>query len=243
MQTCQLNIACYLMRCVIVIFNLLTNEMRFLNSKLSLFKNSVNVIERIITAVLHSIENPDDESLMTESSGSSENSSEMIDLDYFMVVHNGQAKRHQPGGDDQIQPTGDQLTDLLMSVKRRHKVLVDSYESWSSSEQSDRERPARQRRKPRTYKYNPKPVLQKGDRSYVPDALKDREYWERRQRNNEAARKSREERRRKELEVLDKMKGLEKMRSDLESKVCELERRNAYLESRLKKYELNECKR
>lgn len=185
-------------------------------------------------------ENPDDESLMTESSASSENSNEMIDLDYFMVVHNGKsAKRHQ-AGDDQVQSTGDQLTDLLLSVKRRHKVLVDSYESWSSSEQSDKEKPTRHRRKPRTYKYNPKPVLQKGDRSYVPDALKDQDYWERRQRNNEAAKKSREERRRKELEVLDKLKGLEKTKNDLESKVCELERRNAYLESRLKKYEFNE---
>lgn len=138
-----------------------------------------------------------------------------------------------------MQSTGDQLTDLLHSVKRRHKVLVDSYESWSSGELSDKEKPVRQRRKPRTYKYNPKPVLQKGDRSYVPDSLKDREYWERRQRNNEAARKSREERRRKELEVLDKLTSLEKMKNSLEAKVTELERRNTYLESRLKSYEID----
>ena len=179
---------------------------------------------------------------MTDSSVSSENSGDMIDLDNFLVVHNGRASHDKEGG-ERVETTGDQLTDLLQSVKRRHKVLVDSYESWSSSEQSDKEKRIRQRRKPRTYKYNPKPVLQKGDRTNVPDALKDREYWERRQRNNEAARKSREERRRKELEVLDKMTSLEKMKNDLESKVEELERRNVYLESRLKLYEINGYKK
>lgn len=160
----------------------------------------------------------------------------MIDLDNFMVVHNGKSNKDR-AVDDQANSTGDQLSDLLQSVKRRHKVLVDSYESWSSSEHSDREKPMRQRRKPRTYKYNPKPVLQKGDRNYVPDSLKDREYWERRQRNNEAARKSREERRRKELEVLDKLTNLEEKKNELEAKVRELERRNVYLECRLKEYE------
>ncbi len=90
------------------------------------------------------------------------------------------------------------------------------------------------RRKARTYKYNPKPVQQKTNRSFVPDKLKDEEYWERRKRNNQAAKKSREDRRRKELEVLEKMAKLEKMNSELVAKVDMLEKKNQLLERKLK---------
>lgn len=60
------------------------------------------------------------------------------------------------------------------------------------------------------YKYDPRPLGKKRRRNLVPHDKKTREYWERRQRNNVAARRSREERRNKELETYQKMKFLEK---------------------------------
>ena len=60
------------------------------------------------------------------------------------------------------------------------------------------------------YKYDPRPLGKKRRRNLVPQDKKTREYWERRQRNNVAARRSREERRNKELETYQKMKFLEK---------------------------------
>ena len=94
------------------------------------------------------------------------------------------------------------------------------------------------KRKPRTYKYNPKPLQQKLYRSFVPDDLKDQEYWERRQKNNQAAKKSREERRKKELEVVSRMRNLEQENRDLREQLNKIEARNVLLEA-----ELTEIKR
>ena len=89
------------------------------------------------------------------------------------------------------------------------------------------------RRRQRTYKYNPKPVQQKSNRKFVPDSQKDIDYWEKRRRNNLAAKKSREDRRRKELEVICKMSGLEKQNADLSAQVKALQKKNELLEKKL----------
>lgn len=60
----------------------------------------------------------------------------------------------------------------------------------------------------KSYVYDPKPLTRKTRRALVPDEQKNQKYWLKRMRNNVAARKSREDRRRKELEVLDTMKNL-----------------------------------
>ena len=60
----------------------------------------------------------------------------------------------------------------------------------------------------KTYIYDPKPLTRKTRRALVPEEQKNQKYWLKRMRNNVAARKSREDRRRKELEVLDTMKAL-----------------------------------
>ena len=89
------------------------------------------------------------------------------------------------------------------------------------------------RRKQRTYKYNPKPVQHKSDRKFVPDAQKDIDYWEKRRRNNLAAKKSREDRRRKELEVLNKLSALESHNQELTAQVKALQKKNELLEKSL----------
>jgi len=86
------------------------------------------------------------------------------------------------------------------------------------------------KRKPRTYKYNPKPLQHKICRSFVPDDLKDGEYWARRKRNNEAAKKSREERRKKELEILNSYEIMKQEYSQIKIENIRLKARNSMLE-------------
>jgi len=89
------------------------------------------------------------------------------------------------------------------------------------------------KRKPRTYKYNPKPLQHKVCRSFVPDDLKDTEYWARRKRNNEAAKKSREERRKKELEILNSYEMMKQEYSQIKIENIRLKARNAVLEKQV----------
>lgn len=74
-------------------------------------------------------------------------------------------------------------------------------------------------------------------RSAIPDErpneVKDVDYWERRKRNNLAARKSREDRRKKEIEALKTTKDLAKENSYLTALLNRLTSRNEQLESKL----------
>lgn len=76
-------------------------------------------------------------------------------------------------------------------------------------------------------------------KGFVPEEIKDIDYWERRKRNNMAAKKSREERRRKELDVLEAAKTLEKENSQLATMLKRLTARNELLESRLQSIRKN----
>ena len=64
-------------------------------------------------------------------------------------------------------------------------------------------------REQRAYKYDPKPLeRRKNPRNFVPTDKKTMDYWEKRRKNNQAARKSREDRRKKEIEVLKSVNNL-----------------------------------
>jgi len=78
-------------------------------------------------------------------------------------------------------------------------------------------------------------------RKLIPEDIKDKDYWNRRKRNNLAAKKSREERRKKELEILETTKHLEKDNSQLTSILKRLTSRNEWLESRLN--DVRSCRR
>lgn len=109
----------------------------------------------------------------------------------------------------------------------------DSEESETETEESKQLPRIIKRRKPRTYKYNPKPLQHKECRSFVPDDLKDIDYWERRKRNNEAAKKSREERRKKELEVLNSYEMMKQEYSQIKIENIRLKARNSVLEKQV----------
>ena len=79
------------------------------------------------------------------------------------------------------------------------------------------------------YRYRPKPLGRKNSRNFVPDEQKTEDYWEKRMKNNLAARKSREDRRKKELETIERKKSLERENFQLRLFIQKLESENQYL--------------
>ena len=92
--------------------------------------------------------------------------------------------------------------------------------------------PVRRRRNTR-YVYNPLPIAKKADRKFVTQSSKDEKYWERRIKNNVAAKRSRDMRRKKEIELSDKFKNLEEENTLLKEEVQRLRIKAAELEQRL----------
>ena len=86
------------------------------------------------------------------------------------------------------------------------------------------------RKRKRGYIYNPQPVIEKPPKQFVPEQKKDQSYWDKRQRNNEAARRSREMRRLKEKETHDKLDRLKKENEALRVAITLLIQRNKNLE-------------
>lgn len=81
----------------------------------------------------------------------------------------------------------------------------------------------------RHYKYNPKPLGKKNNRNFVSEEHKTEEYWQKRIRNNVAARKTREDRRRKEIETLNKSMQYERENLELRLFIEKTESENQYL--------------
>ena len=92
--------------------------------------------------------------------------------------------------------------------------------------------PVRRRRNSR-YVYNPLPISRKADRKFVSQTEKDEKYWERRIKNNVAAKRSRDMRRQKEIEVTEKFRSLERENALLKEEVQRLRLRAGELEKTL----------
>ena len=85
--------------------------------------------------------------------------------------------------------------------------------------------------------YNPTPVTRKGKRKKIPEECKDAKYWERRERNNVAAKRSRDMRREKECCIKERVTELEQENSKLRETVQELTKKLAFSEQKLKEKE------
>ena len=96
--------------------------------------------------------------------------------------------------------------------------------------------PVRRRRNCR-YVYNPLPITKKADRKFYNQSEKDEKYWERRIKNNVAAKRSRDSRRQKEIEVTEKFKTLEKENSLLKEEVRRLRMKAGELENKLSHFQ------
>jgi len=98
----------------------------------------------------------------------------------------------------------------------------------SSTDRKPGGKPGRKRK--RGYVYNPKPLKQRQKTTRVPGDKKTEEYWETRRRNNEAAKISRLNRRKKEMESLSELLRLREENEVLRENQVSLERKNATLE-------------
>merc|ERR1711988_1593 len=90
----------------------------------------------------------------------------------------------------------------------------------------------------------PQPIIRKRKKNYVPSESKDMCYWEKRNKNNEAARRSREARRLKENQIALRTAFLEKENAQLKAALDEMTAENStfkmeneILQKKLKQYE------
>ncbi|CAG5136417.1 unnamed protein product [Candidula unifasciata] len=83
----------------------------------------------------------------------------------------------------------------------------------------------------------PQPVIKKSKKMFVPEELKDDKYWARRNKNNFAARRSRDARRVKENQIALRAAFLEKENTCLREEVTKLQKENAQLRANVAKYE------
>lgn len=93
--------------------------------------------------------------------------------------------------------------------------------------------PVVRRRRNSRYVYNPLPITKKADRKFYSQSEKDEKYWERRIKNNVAAKRSRDLRRQKEIEVSEKFKLLERENANLKEEVRRLRIKASELEKKL----------
>jgi len=118
----------------------------------------------------------------------------------------------------------------------------DSKDSKSSDEDSDSKSEVGEttfqnqprKRAKRIYIYNPKPIVQRPT-ALNDDKTKDEAYWRHRHYNNAAARRSRANRRAKEMEIMNQASILNENNKFLTARVKELEAKNDYLKSLLLK--------
>ena len=85
----------------------------------------------------------------------------------------------------------------------------------------------------KAYQYDPKPLMRKNSRKLVPNDQKTQKYWQKRMRNNKAARKSREDRRKKELEVLQAMKQLQDENTHLKLYINDVVKSNGHMQQQI----------
>ncbi|XP_072277252.1 thyrotroph embryonic factor isoform X1 [Pyxicephalus adspersus] len=95
---------------------------------------------------------------------------------------------------------------------------------------------------PRKHKFadedlKPQPMIKKAKKVYVPEELKDEKYWNRRKKNNVAAKRSRDARRLKENQITVRAAFLEKENTALRTEVAELRKELGKCRNIISKYE------
>lgn len=95
---------------------------------------------------------------------------------------------------------------------------------------------------PRKHKFaeeelKPQPMIKKAKKIYVPEELKDDKYWNRRKKNNVAAKRSRDARRLKENQITVRAAFLEKENTALRTEVAELRKELGKCRNIISRYE------
>lgn len=121
-------------------------------------------------------------------------------------------------------------------------VNVDVAFSLSSSDVALATAPGQNEFNPREKTFSeeelkPQPMVKKSKKQYVPEELKDDKYWERRRKNNIAAKRSRDARRVKENQIVIRTSFLEKENTALKNQVYDLKKENQNYKKLLASYE------
>lgn len=83
----------------------------------------------------------------------------------------------------------------------------------------------------------PQPMIKKSRKIFVPEDCKDEKYWQRRKKNNVAAKRSRDARRIKENQIALRAAFLEKQTENLKDELEKMKKENQKLKAMLAKYE------
>ena len=196
------------------------------------------------------------------SSTSGRSVSDFMDFDEFLSVSNAEAaerqdeRRNCPASAEKEAPdstavpaanTANPFNQLMLSNLGSLMVqLISSAQAFSSSSKCNRsadtdikqslpeETPTDtvRRRRPK-YVYNPVPIEKKADRKFIPDKEKDTTYWQRRTKNNLAAKRSRDMRRKKEMEVNKKFQELKEENARLKAEIQRLQANAMQLERKV----------
>jgi len=174
------------------------------------------------------VEDKDDESSLVQVDDEDERdnyNSNQIDL-------KGQIKRYNEIIQAKTLPVSVIVSD------RSNSISSSSPSPASSVTGSDSSRPGDDLNfgRAKCYTYKPAPMVKKSERRFINAEQKDITYWERRKRNNAAAKKSRESRREKEIEVSRRCDLLLKENEGMKFSIMNLQERNKQLENSLTIY-------
>ena len=125
------------------------------------------------------------------------------------------------------------LLDVIISEEEEARMSVLQDHSFTKENRVTSFFPFLQSGYEKSYQYDPKPLMKKNSRKLVPAEEKNQKYWQKRLRNNKAARKSREDRRKKELEVLDTMKQLKDENAGLKLYINSMNKANEQMQQEI----------
>ncbi|XP_005104321.1 thyrotroph embryonic factor isoform X1 [Aplysia californica] len=131
----------------------------------------------------------------------------------------------------------------LSSIPDYHDGYRPKWQAWThtsgeeSSEANGHEDFDPRKRNFSEEELKPQPVIKKSKKVFVPDEMKDEKYWNRRHKNNYAAKRSRDARRVKENQIAMRAAFLEKENGCLRDEVNKLRKENAKLKAKMSKYE------
>lgn len=135
----------------------------------------------------------------------------------------------------------DKQVDKLLSDTRKRKSDVIEFEV-KAEELSLVTIPGQENFNPKERRFTdeelkPQPMIKKSKKVYVPEDNKDDKYWNRRKKNNVAAKRSRDARRIKENQIAMRAAFLEKANDAMKLEMDALKEENTQLKKRLAKYE------
>lgn len=184
-------------------------------------------------------------SCYSSSDSSRSDMSDFMDLDEFLSMSKAAASKDEPScavteQTDRCLPSAKPQEDPPPQISEEEcsteSAAVDSEDTNSSVgdiTETPLTVPGGRCSRRRKYVYNPVPIEKKAKRKFIPSKEKDSEYWNRRIKNNIAAKRSRDMRRQREIEVNQRYKDLEEENARLRAEIQALQDNARLLEKKI----------